>query len=913
MTTSNAVPFSPIVRIYPGGEPADADTWGVGYDISTKVRYPGSDGGQPITYRGGRPDEAATVDPGEMSLTLDNRAGEFSTENPLGTYYPLLRRGTPITLSMVTGEDTFSTAAGSGWPTSSSGLAWSRSGVDADWTVAGGVGTRTFGAANTQGFARMVGAAARDVDVTVVVAVPNVATGAALAVGPMLRYTDSSNYYSCRLEFNSTGTLTVKIRRHSTAAGDADIAEINPIPSSSYSAGQRWRVRAQASGSTIRLKYWLESGSQPDAWSLSVEDTANQGVECGLYFLRANGNTNAVGPHFNVDNFAAEAYEFTGSVIKWPVRWDKSGNNCWAPITAAGPLRRLRQGTGTLKSPLARQLPAYGPTGYWPLEDGPQATQFASAVTGVAAAARSGVFVSPASDTSLAGATQSPTFTNATASIRGYTPKRQTGTGFAFMFLVKLQALPAAKTKVASFKGSGRVVTWNIYIDQLANLTTEGIETDGTILINDSTGLGADPLGWIAHQIEAEWVAGTVTWAHIWHQVGDTDFLAHSSTFASTATPRVYWWQLGGGLSDLSGAAWSHVWIGENTLPFVGDTFMLVSDGYRGELASDRITRLSMEEGVSVVVEPGTSAALGAQPRNNFLDAIDSAADADYGIRYEAGNGLGFRPLSARYNQDVTFALSVAAGEIDEPPEPVLDDQRVRNDWTVARTDGSSAQVVDEVHIAAEARYEDSSTINVQTDDVLADHAGWRLYLGTRKGWRWPGIQLNFARNPTLIPTWRGRPFAPRMTVTSGLDQVGDADPDVIVEGYDCTLWPHGWTADLACSDAKPWDQLTLDGGLRLDAETDTDGTATTTVNEALDTTETGIDVVTETGLPVWAATAEINGTVITTGGEEMTVSATTGAGSSQTLTAARSANGIVKSHVTGGGVYLAQPTYLSL
>lgn len=912
MAVSNAAPFSPIVRIYPGGDPVDASTWGLGYDISTKVRYPGSDGGQAITYRGGRPDEAATVDPGEMSLTLDNRAGEFSTENPLGTYYPLLRRGTPTTLSMVSGEDTFSTTSGSGWPTSSGGLPWVVSGSASDWTVASGVGTRTFAAANTTGIAVMTGADALDVDVTMVVAVPNVATGAALAVGPMLRYTNSSNFYGCRLEFNAAGDLTVKINRRSSTAGDADIAAINPIPASSYSAGQRWKVRAQAIGGTFRLKYWLESGSEPAAWSLSVDDSANRGAGVGVTLHRANGNTNA-GIQFNVDNFTAEAVEFVGSVIKWPVRWDKSGNNCWAPIVAAGPLRRLKQGDGALKSPLARQLPAYAPTGYWPLEDGPQATQFASAVTGVPPAARSGVFVTPAADTSLPGATQSPTFTNATASIRGYTPKRQTGTGFAFMFLVKLQALPAAKTKLASFKGSGRIVTWNIYIDNVPNLFTEGIETDGTVTINDSTLLGQNALHWIAHQIEAEWVAGTVTWAHTWHEVGDVDYLTHNNSYASTAIPRVYWWQLGGGQSDLDGAAWSHVWIGENTLPFVTDSFSLVSNGYTGELASDRIARLCMEEGIPVVVEPGTSGALGAQPRNAVMDAVDSAADADFGIRYESGNGLGYRPLAARYNQAVTFALSVAARQIAEPPEPVLDDQRVRNDWTVARTDGSSAQAEDPIHIAAEGRYTDSATINVQTDDVLADHAGWRTYLGTRKGWRWPGLQLDFVRSSSLIPTWRGRPFAPRLTVTTGLSQVADADPDVIVEGYDCTLWPHGWTADLACSDAKPWDQLTLDGGLRLDAETDIDGTATCVVNEALDSTETGIDVVTDAGLPVWAATAEINGTVIVTGGEEMTVSATSGAGASQTLTVARSTNGIVKSHNTGGAVYLAQPTYLSL
>lgn len=919
MTVSNAPPFSPIVRIYPGGNPADASTWGVGYDISTSVRYPGSDGGQAITYSAGRPDEAATVDAGKMNLTLDDRGGDFSTANPNGPHYGLLRRGTPITLGMVSGEDSFNrTAVASGsWGTSTSGQTYTVAGTASRYSTDGDEGLWTIETTNVASNIYLDDAGALDVDVRFTARLPVVATGAPFVFSAIMRRSDNSNYLMGKCDFGLSGALTAIIARVG-GDGTADLATSGAL-AITYAADDKIRIRAQADGASLRLKVWkpanpaLPDADEPDAWSVTAEESSLSGSDAGIGFWRVSGNTNAGTIVMYADDLSVEAAEYVGSVIKWPVRWDKSGNNCWAPIEASGILRRLRQGVAALKSPLARQLPAYGPTGYWTLEDGSDATSFGSSVTGVPAAKKSGASVTPAADTTLAGALQSPTFADATAAIYGSTPLRQAGTGFAFMFLVKLNALPAAKTLVASFKGSGRVVTWNIYIDQLSNLTTEGVESDGTLLINDSTALGASALDWIAHQVEAEMVAGTVSWAHNWHQVGDADFLTHFGTYSSSVLPRVWSWQLGGYYSDLNAAAWSHVWIGENTLPFVDDTFSLVSNGYIGELASDRIARLCMEEGVPAIVEPGTSEALGPQRTGAFLDVLYSAADADYGILYEAGNGLGYRPIGARYNRGLSFLLSVAAGDIDEPPEPTDDDQRVRNDWTVSRDGGSSVQAIDQVHIDAEGRYADSATINVETDDVLPDHAGWRLFLGTRTDLRWPGLSLNFARQPTLIPAWRAAPAIFRLSVTTGLDQVAGSDPDVFAEGYECTLWPHGWTVDLNCSAAAPWDQAVLGTSLRLDAATNDDGTPTCTLNEALDTTETGIDVVSVAGFPVWAATAEINGTVIVIGGEEMTVSATTGAGSSQTLTVARSSNGIVKSHAAGAAVYLAQPTYLSL
>lgn len=901
MATSNAVPFHPILRIFPGASPDAPDTWDQGEDISAYVRYPGNGGGQPITYSSGRPDEAATVDPGKMSLTLDNSDGRFSTHNPLGPYYGQLSRNTPAVLSMVSGEDDFGRTEATGWGTSSGGGVWTLSGSASNWSVGSGVGSRIHPTAGVIATARLGGANAADVRGRFTASTPATTTGASLIAGVILRYVSDSEFYFLTLEFNTAGTVSTKIWKR----GDVELAALHPVPSLTYTPGERFTCWFQADGAELRVKVGREADPEPADWQATTSDTSVQGTGVGLTYYRLAGNTN-VNARMDFDDLVIEAVEFSGAVVKWPVRWDKSGNNCWAPIEMAGLLRRLRQGTGNLDSPLRRQLPGYSPTGYWPLEDGPRATVLGSAVSGVPPAYMSVTpVVTPAGDTSLPGGGNAPTFSAASSSIRGSTPRRNGGTGFSFMFFAKLSSLPAAKTRVVTIGGSGRIATWNIYIDETAVITVEGIENDGTVTVNTSNAMGSvNPLLWTAYQLETETVAGTLDWAHIFHQVGATDFFAQTGSFATTAVARVWSWQLGGGASDLAGAAFAHVWVGPNTLPFVTESFNLVSNAYDGELASNRIARLASEEGILCTVEPGDSASVGPQRVGTLLDNLQAAADADMGILYERGSGLGFRPLSARYSRDVLMDLSVAAGQIADPPEPILDDQRVRNDVTISRDGGSSARATDDDHIAAEGRYVDSATLNVGHDDVLADHASWRVYLGTRDTLRWPGLVLDFARNPDLLASWRSRPFEPRIQVTTGLSQVVGSDPDVFAEGYAATLWPHGWRVTLDCSDARPWDVPLIDD-VELIIDTDC------TLNEALDLTETGVDIVLDDGAVAWG-TADLPYTVACEG-EEMSVTAVSGAGPTQTLTVVRATNGVAKTHSAGAALSLANPVYFGL
>ncbi len=52
-----------------------------------------------ITISRGRADESATADTSQLSATVDNRGGHWSTRNPMSPWYGQLRKGTPIRVS----------------------------------------------------------------------------------------------------------------------------------------------------------------------------------------------------------------------------------------------------------------------------------------------------------------------------------------------------------------------------------------------------------------------------------------------------------------------------------------------------------------------------------------------------------------------------------------------------------------------------------------------------------------------------------------------------------------------------------------------------------------------------------------------------------------------------------------------
>lgn len=907
MTLQLPVPL--FVDIAPGGNPAsNGDDW-VWREVTEDVRHR-----RGVTIFQGRGDEATLVDAGTIDLDLNNgpskvaatlgQIGCYSPRNPTGPYYGSLNQNMPLRVGTYAGIDTFSRTEATGLGVSDSGHTWSIGGAASTWSVTGGVGTKSIAAANTQSSAVLTSGGGVDVDITMVVALPATATGADLHIGITARLTDSSNRFIFRADFASgAGSITATIRKELTGTGSTVASAA--VASSAYTAGQRWKIRGQADGQNLRMKIWKEADSEPDAWTVTGTDTDHQSAAgVGIYFLRPTGNTNSVQPQFHFDDYTVKAVEALGNVTELPVRWDRSGNDSWAPVTASGVLRRLQQAPeNPLNSPLYNQLIAQTASGYWPMEGGSDSTDIGAAT----ARTRPGKVIGPvtfAGDDTLPGSITSLKLNDGTSRAQFRVGRLLGTTGFSAMVFFKVDGTaPVTDTEILKLTTLGPVYTWRIRING-GSLIVNGYDLADNLIIDETGVTGLDfSAGWTAIQLETEVTGGATDWVMLYNFVGSPTFFAFGDTYATTTAMRVVTAQLTG--NGTSPMAYAHMWLGPNTLPFVDDAFLAVANGYAGETDTERIARVAADGGIPVLIEPGDGKPLGKQPRGGALQVIRDAEAAGQGVLYERGPGLAYRPLAARYDPPATLALDIGSGQLADPPEPTDDDRYMVNDVTVTRPDAGSAREVDEDHVAAHGTYPSSVTLGVQTDDALPDYAGWLLRLGTYDDLRWPRLGLNFRRNPDLLAAWRARRHGFRVTVAGEPDQILGSPPDVIVEGVTQIIRVDEWTAELSTSPARPYVIPAVD-----DTEWIFDFEGTTTA-EALDTTETGVDITTPAGEP--PATSDLIGALIVIGGETMTVTNVTGAGASQTLSVTRSVNGVVKGHDTGALVRLKYPTYIAL
>lgn len=86
-----------------------------------------------------------------------------------------------------------------------------------------------------------------------------------------------------------------------------------------------------------------------------------------------------------VDDITFADIRFAGEAASWRPRQSLDPGDAWVPITAAGIMRRLRQGASPLLSAPRRYIPTTNPVAYWPFDDGPLSQAVRNAVAGGAA------------------------------------------------------------------------------------------------------------------------------------------------------------------------------------------------------------------------------------------------------------------------------------------------------------------------------------------------------------------------------------------------------------------------------------------------------------------------------------------------------------------------------------------------
>jgi hypothetical protein len=354
-------------------------------------------------------------------------------------------------------------------------------------------------------------------------------------------------------------------------------------------------------------------------------------------------------------------------------------------------------------------------------------------------------------------------------------------------------------------------------------------------------------------------------------------------------------------------------------LPFVTDEFMHVSNGWRGEQATARLTRLCAEEDVPLVVrDPNADSALmGRQGIGTFIDLLAECATADLGILYEPRDQLaiGYIARTALYDQP-SPTLSYGT-HIAEPFDPVDDDQQLQNRVTVNRPGGSSATAQQDTGPlsvlpppAGVGVYEASADANVYTDDQLPDVAGWLVHLGTLDALRYPQITLKlnnsaFTASAALTATAAGLDIGRQLTVDSLPSWLPPNPAETLIQGYTERITPHDWDLTFNTTPGELWDVAHADS-----ARVDTDGS---TLAVDATTTATSLSVASVAGGVLWTLTAASWPFSIDMGGEKLTVTAVSGTTSPQTLTVTRSVNGVVKSHLAGTAIRLWTRSYVAL
>lgn len=890
----------------------------------------------PITITRGRTAEGAVTERSTCGLTFDNRLGDFSPRNPMGRWYGLLGRNTPVRVTITEGGPYLSVVANADSASCPDVAGLTIPGdldvrVDLDATTWLGSGDM-FGQYRTpatadRGWGLLTGdgylslywgpTSGGFLSATATARVPRGGPGR-LAVRATLDVDNGAGGWTAT--FWWANTIAGPWRQIGDPVTGAGVTTIRDS-SQPLQVGDVGGLSTLAQWAMPGAYYSAELRSGIDGTVLASPDFRAQDFDATT-FTDGQGNVWS----FSGARLSNEHRRFVGEIPEWPQKWTKSGADAWATVQAAGILRRLGQGVSPLSSTYRRAVPALtpAPVAYWPCEEGQYATSIGSALGGPAmtvsttAGLTKGRF---AANTDFAASAALPTVEESVwvGSVPDYTPTGQT----QLRFLIEIPTegtLALDQAVVARLNTSGSIVKWDVQYGTVnsGSLRLVAYNSSGTAVLTTAWITGPVALkGSRARASLGLTESGAdVNWEVVYGEAGGTVASAGTGTLTSATVGKVTSVEVNPA-KQLGSTVIGHV----SVEVAVTDFFALLPqlDAYRGETAGRRLERLCGEAGIPFVVVGDLDATvlMGYQLPKKLIDLLRESAVADGGILFEPRDifGLGYRTRESLQRQDPTLALSYPGHQMSAL-EPVEDDLSTRNDVTVTRENGASArQVLESGPLSVQdvpdgiGRYDTNVTLSLATDTDALPQAQWRLHLGTVDEARYPTLSVNlshpsFTSSPQLVHDVMSVDIGDRLTVTDPPLWVPPEDITQLVQGCQEQLgqFKHLITWNLAPESpyrvgiyGDPLSRYAPDGS---------------TLAADVNTTATTLSIATPAG-PLWS---HVDGNFdVLISGERMTVSAVTGSSSPQSFTVVRSVNGVVKAHVAGEAVTLAEPVWYSL
>jgi hypothetical protein len=591
---------------------------------------------------------------------------------------------------------------------------------------------------------------------------------------------------------------------------------------------------------------------------------------------------------------------FEGFVNSWPPTWDQSGVLHRVTLSCSGVMRRLSQGTPPAFSAVTRyNLTQPALLEYWPCEDQSGSVTAANVAGGPPMTVQQITF---SADSTVAGTGPLPVL-SATGSMHGSVRAYTSTAGWQVRLVVVVPSAPGAPLYLADAYSEGTIRRWRLTLDPSADPDRLYL----TAYAPDDTLLYSDYLEWDSSRYGAPQVIGIgavqdgadVTCSLAFGDSIGTSFLNNTittETLGNVQSVRV------APLHGLTGVTAGQVLVLADAEPSDHSTAL---DGEAQYKAGLRLLLLCEREGMPLEVSLGEDEysgaregpAMAAMQASSLLPLLRECEAAEGGILHEAGFGLGYTFAASLYNQDVALALDYDSGHL-----AVIggqdDDQRVRNSWTVSRRNGSSARVADQDSVATEGLYASSTSLAVFSDAVLPDQAAWRVHKGTLTGLRYPQLGIRLHSNPSLIHAWSSCRPGSRVTAAGLPGVIGPDDADLILEGWTERITPYTWDVDMVLSPAQVYDVFEV-GDDRLGRV----GSAGSSLTAGVSSSATSLSVATPVG-SLWTTSRDLP-LDIEIGGEQMTVTAISGATSPQTFTVTRSVNGVAKAHSSGAVVDL--------
>jgi hypothetical protein len=887
---------------------------GAWHDITADL----SDGGVQITR--GRSAEGQEIDPAQMSCLLSNATGTYSPRHPSSALYGLVGRNTPIRFWVEAGQVRARQAS-----TSDSWSCPDSAGV----SVTGDIDLRVDLDLDSW----------RPPNSVYIGVVKNLSYGLYLGSDGRVVITWSSDGVNMLTMWSSQALMGGTVGRKAVRA--------------------TLDVNNGASGRTARFYYsdtisgtWTQLGSDVVAAgttsivnntaALTTGTSSAAGVTSvyGMQVRNGIGGTVVASPDFTAQVSGATSftdgqgntwtpsgtatvssrhYRFTGEVTTWPTRWTIRGNP-YVPIECSGVKRRLGQGVAPVVSPMRRAVLAdvTGLVGYWPLEDAAGSTSLRSGIGGTPA----GVSGAPALS-SYEGFVASDPLPILGAGRIVCTLPAHTASGFSqvrWLGMVQAGTTDGLILARIAYTGGtlGRI---DVRYDTASGggFTLIGYNTAGSSV--GSVGLVGMDNDLLRLSVELDQNGANIDAGLVSYEVGASVGFSSTGTLTGVTIGRAVQVTINPGNSAFTDCSVGHVTV-ETAITSLFDMSVSMLTGWLGEQADVRVARLGGENGVTVAVigAGGDAVPLGVQRRAALLELLQDASDADQGMLYEprGSGGLAYRTRESLCSQPEGVSITYSDNLL-LPFEPIDDDQRTRNKVTVTRDGGASATVeITEGPLNTSdptddpdgvGVYEETATLSLAADSQPANHASWRAHVGTVNEARWPTIGINLAHpvflaNPALTRQILDLDLGDRIVVTDLPSWLPPVDVDQIVQGYTEEITPTDYRLTLNCVPASPYRV-----GVWGDPEFRWSG-AGTVLAEDLTTTETIVDITPPAGT-LW--TVADGSYQLLVGGEVVTCTAVTGSGPGQTMTWARSVNGVVKTHLTGAPVDLAEPRYWSL